>query len=383
MMHDLIVFGEDWGGLPSSTQCLVAQLAKTRKIVWINSIGLRQPTPEWRDIKRAWNKLTANHRTKNSGSPKTPNDNFHIVYPRTLPAPRSWVGRHLAALLLKKQILPVMEKANLNKPILWTSLPTAVDLSGHLNESALVYYCCDDFSALAGVDHTTVAKREHELMQKADLILATSDELAQRFPAKTTRLLPHGVDYSLFAKPAPRASDLPDRSSGHSLNKGRSIAGFYGSIDDRLDYDLLVTTIAQLPHWDFVFIGKQSMDNCPLNQFTNVTMLGERPHDQLPSYSQHWDVSLLPFIDNAMVRACNPMKLREYLAAGRPIVSTPINATKPYRHLVHTVTNATDMVAALERSVHTLTNSKKQRDAVTEHTWTARANQLSDWLETL
>ena len=379
MTHDLIVFGEDWGGLPSSTQCLVGQLAKTRKIVWINSIGLRRPTPGWRDIKRAWHKLTANKHSTESDSGKIPNDNFHIVYPRTLPAPRSWLGRQLATLLLKKQILPVMKKADLKKPVLWTSLPTAVDLSGHLNESALVYYCCDDFSALAGVDHNTVAKRERELVQKADLILATSDELAQRFPAKTTRLLHHGVDYSLFAEPAPRAHDLPDNGA----KKNRPIAGFYGSIDDRLDYDLLVSTIAQLPHWDFVFIGKPAMDHCPLSQFNNVTLLGERSHQQLPAYSQHWDVSLLPFIDNAMVRACNPMKLREYLAAGRPIVSTPIPAITPYRHLVHTVTDSTTMVAALEQSVQTPVDAKKQRDAVTEHTWTARATQLSDWLETL
>jgi len=374
-MRDLIVFGEDWGGLPSSTQSLVGHLAKTRKIVWVNSIGLRRPVLGWRDIKRVWNKLMTRKLSSTSGSKKKPNVNFHIIYPRTLPAPRSGLGRRLAALLLKKQILPVVKKAGLQNPILWTSLPTAVDLSGHLNESALVYYCCDDFSALAGVDHITVAQRERELVQKADLILASSDELARRFPTNTTRLLLHGVDYSLFAEPAPRADDLPDT--------GRPIAGFYGSIDDRLDYDLLTTTIINLPHWHFIFIGKQTMDVCPLDQFENVTLLGEREHHQLPSYSQHWDVSLLPFIDNAMVRACNPMKLREYLATGRPIVSTPIPAVTPYRQFVHCVADTHSMVAALEQSVRVPVDDKKQRNAVIEHTWAARATQLSDWMESL
>jgi len=375
MMHDLIVFGEDWGGLPSSTQCLVGQLAKTRKVVWINSIGLRRPILRWCDIRRAWQKLTVTKRTLNYGLDNMPNDNFHIVNPRTLPAPRSRIGRRLASLLLEKQILPIVKKAKLKRPILWTSLPTAVDLSGRLGESALVYYCCDDFSALAGVDHKTVAKREQELVNKADLILVTSDTLVTRFPDKNTHLLPHGVDFSLFTATTPRAKDLP--------NDGRPIAGFYGSIDDRLDYELLKATIAQLPHWHFVFIGKPAIKNCVLNRFDNVTLLGERTHQQLPSYSQHWTVSILPFIDNAMVRACNPMKLREYLAVGRPIVSTAIPAIMPYQHLVHTVGDVATLVDALEKSAREPVNQEKLRNSVTDHTWEARATKLSSLLEAL
>lgn len=373
-MRDLIVFGEDWGGLPSSTQCLVSQLAKTRKIVWINSIGLRRPTLCRRDIKRAWNKLTTGSSGGIFGQPP-PGENFHLVYPRTLSAARSLPGRRLAAWLLEKQILPVVANAGLESPVLWTSLPTAVDLSGRLNESALVYYCCDDFSALDGVDHDTVSRRERELVQRADLILASSSELADRLPSKTTKLLPHGVDFSLFAEPAPRARDLPDN--------GRPVAGFYGSIDDRLDYGLLVACIEKLPHWQFIFIGAQKLQHCPLEKLANVKLLGERAHRQLPCYSQHWDVSLLPFIDSPMVRACNPMKLREYLAAGRPIVSTPIPAISPYLHLVHTVDDADAMVRAMQRTLEEADNCEVLREAVIEHTWAARADQLSGWLETL
>ena len=122
---------------------------------------------------------------------------------------------------------------------------------------------------------------------------------------------------------------------------------------------------------------------CPLKKYRNVTLLGARAHRQLPCYSQHWDVSLLPFIDSPMVRACNPMKLREYLAAGRPIVSTPIPAILPYRHLLDSVEDADAMVRAMQRSLQSADNSKLQRESVIEHTWAARANQLSGWLENL
>ncbi len=374
MARDLIVFGEDWGGLPSSTQHLVRRLAHDRKIVWVNSIGLRRPRPGLGDLKRAWRKLAVPRNTARPASEKLPGRQFHLVHPRTLPAPRCRPSRYLSAKLLESQVRPVAERAGLRDPILWTSLPTAVDMAGRLGESALVYYCGDDFSALAGVDHDTVAQREAELSAKADVILAASDQLMGRFPAHKTRLLPHGVDYALFADPAPRAMDLPD--------DGRPIAGFYGSLSEWLDQDLLLSLITRLPDWHFVFIGKAVVDLSRIAGFDNVHLLGERPHEQLPSYSQHWTASLLPFVNNAQIRASNPLKLREYLAAGRPVVSTPFPALLPYRNLVSSVSDAGQMAAALENA-RLQDNDKKRRNAVAEHTWEARAARLSDWLEAL
>lgn len=368
MTHDLIVFGEDWDGLPSSTQHLIKHLTETRKVVWVNSIGLRRPALKWHDIQRAWTKLT----TKKTTGVCATNANFHIINPKTLPVPRGRLERWLAIQLLKRQIIPVIKKAQLNSPVLWTSLPTAVDMCGQLGESAVIYYCGDDFSALAGVDHKIVNVREQELIKKADLILAASEKLTKRFPATKTQLLPHGVNYELFAKPAKRAADLP--------NDGKPIAGFYGSISEWLDIDLLQATISRLPNWHFLFIGKTVIDISKLSRFDNVTLLGERTHQELPSYSQHWTVSLLPFVDNPQIQACNPLKLREYLAAGRPIVSTDFPALADYQEHVQTVTDAESMVHALERSaLEPLTPSRAL--AVADQTWSARAAQVSDWME--
>ncbi|MEH6453418.1 MAG: glycosyltransferase [Psychromonas sp.] len=382
MANDLIVFGEDWGGLPSSTQHLIKHLSKTRKIVWVNSIGLRRPTLTFRDIKRTWDKLTAtNVRTAQTIClTAEQNDNFYVVAPRTLPAPRSLLGRWIAKKLLLAQIKPVVDSAQLHKPILWTSLPTAVDMAGHLNESALVYYCGDDFSGLAGVDHHTVDKREQELLIKADLIIASSAKLTKRSAPERTQLLTHGVDYALFSTPVERASDLPD--------DGRQIAGFYGSISEWLDIELLEQTIAKMPDWHFVFIGKAVIDTSRLSHFANVTFLGERPHKQLPAYSQHWNASLLPFVDNAQIRACNPLKLSEYLAAGRPIICTSFPVVQELHEsgLVQIVNNSQSMQDALRNSEQLFTQpdfSKRLRNRVSQQSWSARADLVSNWLEQL
>ncbi|MCP4322947.1 MAG: glycosyltransferase family 1 protein [Psychromonas sp.] len=384
MSHDLIVFAEDWGALPSSTQHLIKQLAKTRKVVWINSIGLRQPTLSLRDVKRLWDKLTAS-KVQQCGNLQTSdeqltatNSDFYIVNPRTIPAPRSLFARYIAQKLLLLQLKPVLKKAKLNSPILWTSLPTAVDFSGSFNEVALVYYCGDDFSGLAGVDHKTVAERENELVAKADLILAASNKLVSNFPAENTQLLTHGVDYTLFSTTSKRATDLP--------NDGKPIAGFYGSISAWLDIKLLHDTIVKMPHWHFVFIGKAVVDLSALTVLDNVIFLGERPHQQLPSYSQHWTASLLPFVNNAQIQACNPLKLKEYLAAGTPIISTYFAAIKPYRGLVQIADSSEAMVEALTASeqLHTIKQFPDAlRSKVKAKSWSARAQQVSNWLEQL
>lgn len=380
MTHDLIVFGEDWGGLPSSTQHLIKQLALTRKVVWINSIGLRQPSVSLRDMKRLWQKLNASKIADSEKQPTqpTPNSDFTIVNPRTIPAPRSRLARFIARQLLLAQLKPIIKRARLQSPILWTSLPTAVDVAGHLDEAALVYYCGDDFSGLAGVDHHTVALRERSLAQKADLIMVSSKELLTKFPPDKTQLLTHGVDYKLFSEPAPRAKDLP--------NDGKYIAGFYGSISAWLDIPLLRDTILKLPDWHFVFIGKAVVDISAISCLANVTLLGPRPHQQLPSYSQHWHASLLPFVDNAQIRACNPLKLKEYLAAGQPIVCTSFPALAPYRGLVQIANNSAAMVEALQAAtcLPSLPGfSLSLRAKVVDKSWQARAQQVSQWLDTL
>jgi len=389
--RDLIVFGEDWGGQPSSTQQLIKHLACNRKVVWVNSIGLRQPQFCKQDIKRLWQKISATiTSTMNNKQQQTINDNdndndndnhnhydnnFVVVNPTTMPAPRSAITRYITAKLLAYQVRQVLNTLRLHQPVLWISLPTAVDIVGKLGESAVVYYCCDDFNSLEGVDHHTVSQREQQLANCADLILATSDLLHAKFSNKPVVTVEHGVDFKLFSQPSQRASDLPTNNN--------PTAGYYGSIASWLDLELLQQTIAQLPNWNFVFIGKITVDVSVLRQYSNVYFIDNKPHHLLPSYSQHWTASLLPFKINGQILACNPFKLREYLAAGRPIISTNFPALLSYQPLIDVVNNSQQMVAALQRArCHDQIDPRK-RQAVINHTWQDRANQVAKLVDNL
>ena len=371
----LVVFGEDWGAHPSSTQHIVSRLAQDRDVLWINSIGLRRPRLTRADAQRLMRKLAQMGGTRTApahGAP--PPERLRILAPRALPWPGSRLAACVNRAVLAPQIRREMARMGMERPLLWASLPTAVDLADALPHRALVYYCGDDFSALAGVDHAPVARLERRLTERADLILAASEPLAARFPAERTRLAPHGVDFDLFATPAPRAPDLP---------QARGIAGFYGALAPWIDIDMLAGAARALPDWLFVFVGPLQCDEAPLAALPNVRLLGPRPHAALPSYAQHWSVSMLPFRDNAQIRACNPLKLREYLAAGAPVAATPFPALAPYAELIHLAARPADFARTLQEAACDEARASARRARVAAESWDARAQEIATALDAL
>ncbi|OYY12749.1 MAG: hypothetical protein B7Y70_04450 [Rhizobiales bacterium 35-68-8] len=374
MTADLVVFGEDWGAHPSSTQHLVRHLLAHHRTVWVNSIGLRRPRLSAHDMGRALRKLRA--AAGPAAAPRAVEalpEGLSVVSPLAVPWPGSRLAERANGWLLARRLRPVLAARGMARPILWASLPSAVAAVGRLGERAVVYYCGDDFGALSGVDHAPVLEMEQRLVAKADLVIAASPELARRFPAGKTRLIPHGVDGALFGTPAARAADLP----------GGKVAGFYGSISDWLDLAMLERAARALPDWSFVFVGPVRTDVSALAGLPNVRFLGARPHGALPSYVQHWTVSLIPFRDTPQIRACNPLKLREYLAAGTPVAATRFPALEPYEPLVAAIDPGGDLAMAIRQAEAMAPDAALRRAAVAEEGWDRRADAVEALLAAL
>jgi len=377
MTSPLLVFGEDWGAHPSSTQHIIRRLMPDHPVVWVNSIGLRRPKLNFQDVTRVLAKVKSVFRSR----PTKPSSQDHVVglstviSPLVIPVPRNKLERTINSFLLGPKVRKALKEASKGKPIFWTSLPTAIDLTNCSENQAVVYYCGDDFSGLAGVDHSEVAQAEKRLVERADLILASSERLVAKFPPAKTVYIPHGVDTKLFSTSMAPPADLP---------KERPVAGFYGSISDWLDVSLMNQVVTALPNWEFVFIGSVQTDIAALSHQPNVSFLGPRDHHSLPGYAQNWTVSLLPFKNNAQIRACNPLKLREYLSAGTPIVSTDFPALDGYRDLLTVADTADDFVHALIKSVSEPSHLKRQRqNRVAHESWDQRAQQISKLLASL
>ncbi len=379
MPADLIIFGEDWGSYPTSTQNLVRYLAEDRRIIYVNSLGLRRPRLNAHDLNRIVDKAGQVVRGRR-GTPiqdvkQRPPETVTVIAPVALPFPGSKLAFKFNGAALQRQLGPKIQQCKLDRPILWVTVPTALAVAGRLGERALVYYCADDFGALAGVDHADVLAIEDQLVERADLILACSQELVAKFPAEKTMLLPHGVDVELFTKPVPPADDLPT---------GRPIAGYYGAFLDRIDLPLLKAAIETLSDWDFVFLGKIAQaEQDAFAGLDNVRFLGAKAHETLPRYVQHWTVSLLPFADTAMVRAMNPLKLREYLAAGTPIATTDFPALAPYRDLVCLRQGDGPFADVIRQAQADTARNGERKASMQSESWRARAQQASDALARL
>jgi len=359
----ILVFGEDWGGLPSSTQHLFAQIGQTKDVTWFNSIAMRSPRLDSRDLKRALHKL----RGENALNPMASlPSHLTVKAPRVLPFHGSPMAQAINRRVLKNHAP--------ENPIIWATLPTAAPYLATLKPRKMVYYACDDYSALPHVDPALLAAMEGQMVAQADLIIATSEPLAAKFPAHKTKILPHGVDTKLFQTPVAAAPDMPLR---------KPIAGFYGSLANWIDVQMLAETAKALPEWQFVLIGKQETDVSELEKLENVLLLGARPHLALPSYVQHWQVALLPFKDCPQITACNPLKLREYLSSGTPIASTDFPALAPYApYLAVCKTGESFKNTLLTAAANNSPEQRALRQAsVNGESWQQRAAKALQWLE--
>ena len=385
---DWVVFGEDWGAHPSSTQHLLrsALASGTERVIWIDSIGLRRPRLTRHDVGRLWRKLLqtlgallVRRRTESDAdAPAEPQEqwtNLLVLRVLILPFPGVRWLEPINGWLLRRQIEPHMRRMGFRDTNLWVSLPSALPALDTLPHARAVYYCCDDFEHLAGVDHGAVRDLELRLVERADVVLCSSEALCRKLgPASV--LLPHGVDTELFATSGECPAPL------QSL-QGRRIAGFYGSISEWIHIERLAAVATLKPAWEFVLVGHVATDIRPLEGLPNVTLLPPVPHHDLPAYVHRFDAALLPFRDNGQIRACNPLKLREYLAAGVPVISAEFEALEPYLDLVQVAVSAEalgdalDTVAAMPPEGRSALG-QRCRERVAEESWDARFRSAKD-----
>ena len=237
--------------------------------------------------------------------------------------------------------------------IAWYYTPLALRFTRHLKAGLTVYDCMDELSAFSGAS-PELRLREPELLQRADLIFAGGQSLYEakrRTRPNHTHLFPSSIDLNHFGE---ARQLLPDPADQAPLRRPR--AGFFGVIDERMDLELLDALPQRLPEWEFIMVGptaKISPDALP--RHTNLHYLGQKPYADLPRYLANWDAAILPFARNAATRFISPTKTPEYLAGGRPVVSTPIlDVVRPYgsQGLVAIADGVDAFATALQRALH-------------------------------
>lgn len=374
--RDIVCFAHDWESDPTSKTHIMRILSATNRVLWINSIGMRRPVASRRDLRRMLTKLTQALR----GNIRV-HGNLHVLNPLVLPfhgVPgvarfNDWI---LAAVVRRSA-----RRLGFRRPILWTFMPNVGGLVGRLEEGAVIYHCVDEYSEFSGVAAESLRAMERDLARKADLVFTSAEQLCRerRVHNSRTFFVSHGVDARHFSKALDPGTLVPTEIQVLR----RPVIGFFGLIADWLDLALVQEVALKRPDWSVVLIGRVTTDVGALMTLPNVHLLGPRPYASLPGYCKGFDVGIIPFKVNALTLRANPLKLREYLAAGLPVVAADLPEVRKYHGMVRIASDPGSLVdevqAALGESSEA--RARERAEAMRAESWEARVEELSRVIE--
>jgi glycosyltransferase involved in cell wall biosynthesis len=351
---------------------LMKRFAHLVPVLYVNAMGMR--VPSLREGGMCLKRVVRKARSIAHGFTRC-GPRFYVFSPFSIPAYSRPALRRANAALVRMQVRLAIRRAGLHRPLVWVVSPPAADIACHLPRAALVYQRTDDFKQFTGVDCAAVAHMDDQLIAAADLVIHVNRSLHDESLAKGARglLTGHGVDYEAFARQT-TPWEPPDIGC---IPHPR--IGYYGGIDAHtFDPELLLAVAAQLPEMHFVLVGACSLPPGTFTGAANIHLLGQKPYEQIPSYGRAFDVALMPWRNNDWIAACNPVKLKEYLALGKPVVSTPYPEGEPYRDIVYFAAEAADFADAIRRALredNSVRRAARQR-RVAGQTWDRLARDV-------
>lgn len=353
---------------------LARGLSTQRRVLLVNSIGMRMPTrsvttePIRRVVRKLGSLLRAVRR------PEANHPQLFVMTPLIVPLYGSPVGRRFNAWLVRWQVRLVAAALRLGRPDVIVTIPTAWDVVRGMPRRSLTVNRSDRFSSFVEADQAMIAGLEHGMLAAADLAVYVNHELMRDEETLTrgrARFLGHGVDLDRFRlglTPSPGLRDVD-----------RPIVGFFGGLDDYVvDLSLIERTADALSHGTLVLVGLATCDVSRLQQHPRVLLTGHRDYGEIPGWGAGFDVAIMPWLDNEWIRYCNPIKVKEYLALGLPVVSTTYPEAESYADVMDIAADPADFVELVLDAVRTggRGTPETRRHFVSADSWLERSLQL-------
>lgn len=363
-----LVFGDDWGAHPSTTQHLMRAMAPNDTVLWVGSIGMRTPRFTRADLRRVAGRLWAPQTA--SAAAEVP-AGWHVLRPRLAPFHEHSGARLVNRRLLGRQLRAAAQQLGLRRPTVLTANPAVVlyldDVLGDagLDAAAVGYLRLDDYSLLPGVDASLVALTEPAMMARADRVFATARRLLPG--TRSGDLVPQGVDTRHFGQVLIQPP------------AGPRTLGFFGLLAEWIDVELIAAVARAVPDWSIELLGPSRISTASLAKHRNIVVRGPVPYAALPGAIAHWHAAWLPFRVDELSAAVNPVKLREYLAAGLPTMSTAMPEVMSLSGVDVAIIDNADNAARWLREVaaeDTATDRIRRRHRMQDETWQARADQV-------
>lgn len=354
-------------------------------VLFVESTGLRTPSlAAPHDLRRIAARLRGF-----AGGVRQVEERLHVLAPLALPGAGSTALRQLSAAALRFQVGRAVASLKLEAPVLWAFLPTALSLAAAFRHRALVYHCVDDYAGNPGVDAEWIGSLERQMLECADLVLASSPVLAERLAVHRddVKLAANVADVDLFGRAV--REDLPEPKELEGVPHPRllyvgNLAGY------RIDTALLQAARRAAPDGCLVLVGERGLGDTEAMSSELAALLadpavveaGPRPHPDLPAWMKHCDVALIPFLDNAHTRGSLPLKLYEYLAAGLPVVARALPNLSGKEALgVRTAADAGGFAAAIQEALGEPASRRQERhESAQAFGWDDRIEELARWI---
>lgn len=313
------------------------------------------------------------------------NELYHLTLPPIMPT--NWIEEasqfdkriKVETKKIEKAVREAMSRIRMKNPVVINAFNPIIgdSLVGKFSEELLIYYCYDEISA-ANWCKQHGGRKEASFMKKVDGIITTSEGLLQsKNPFNpNTFLVKNGVDTELFCQ-----------AYNPEIKIDNPIIGYIGSVDDRLDYDLLETVIKTHEGFDFHFVGRTTFPEGRkrLSIYSNVTFFGGQQPEKLPVFLKSFDVGVIPFVKNEFTRNIYPLKINEYLAAGKPVVTTDFADLSDFEGVVSIASSPSLFIEEIQKEL--LTNSKEkmeQRVRIARgNSWETRVSKVNEIIESL
>jgi glycosyltransferase involved in cell wall biosynthesis len=314
----LVVFADDWGRHPSSCQHLVRELLDSCDVAWINTVGTRGLSFDVDLMRRGAQKLLQ-WGSRSAADVRRPGGAAPVVHnPRMYPGFRSRWQRSLNARLLSNYLTAKIPR--LREAVVVSTVPITADLSTRVDAKRWVYYCVDDFSVWPGLDSGPLQAMEKDLVARADRIISAGDNLAARLKAlgRDSEIVAHGIDLDHWTR--------ADGDTSLLAGLPRPLVLFWGLVDRRMDIEAVTELDRRMTSGTIAIVGPQQDPDPRLAKLARVRMLGPSAYENLPALAREAAVLVMPYADLPVTRAMQPLKLKEYLATGRPVVVSRLPA---------------------------------------------------------
>ena len=305
----------------------------------------------------------------------------HVVVPQLPDGLKSEIAINA---VMKEMTHQLFTDHDIKEYVFWYYTPMAMSFTEHFNPVATIYDCMDELSAFKGA-HSQLPVLEKKLFRCADLVFTGGQSLyeAKCKQHRSVYAFPSSIDASHFGKARTAIADPEDQA-----HIPHPRLGFFGVIDERFDIELLDKIAAKRPDWNFVIIGPVvKIDHASLPKHANIHYLGPKKYDELPEYLAGWDIALLLFARNESTRYISPTKTPEYLAAGKPVISTSItDVVRPYGQMkmVEIADDPDEFIQAAEKIFSGFERSEwlARVDAFLENvSWDKTWRQMSDLID--